>query len=173
MSLACLSVIEVASKKTALSLRQRLLKGASFAALAKANSVDSSTAPQGGAIGCVPDSELTAPLDTIVAGLALKTVSNPVAFSSDYLLLEVTAREPETYPQLVSSIVGLEQPTLGKFFPKLIKGAKVQLDPQYGTWDEKGSLARVVANPAPPAALVPNPAANAGPTVTVGTSAAG
>ena len=40
MTLACVSVIEVATKATAVALRSRILRGASFAALAKANSID-------------------------------------------------------------------------------------------------------------------------------------
>ena len=174
MSLACVSVIEVGSEKTALSLRARLLKGANFATLAKANSVDSSTSSQGGAIGCVPDADFTAPLDTVIAGLGVKQVSAPISFSTDFLLLEVTARQSESYSELVASVVALEQSSLNKVFPSIIKGANVQLDPEYGTWDTKGSLARVVAPAGPPAAVVPNAAANEGPTTTtIATGATG
>jgi hypothetical protein len=63
---------------------------------------------------------------------------------------------------LVSSLVGAEQGALGKLFPSIIKAAKVQLDPQYGTWDRKASPPRVDANAGPPAAIVPNPGANSG-----------
>ena len=69
MSLACVSVIEVAAKATATSLRGQLLRGASFAALAKAHSVDTTSAPNGGALGCIPDAEFNAPLGADLAGL--------------------------------------------------------------------------------------------------------
>jgi hypothetical protein len=160
MSLACVSVIEVASKATALSLRSQLLKGASFAALAKADSLDTTSAPNGGSIGCIPDSEFTAPLDTVIAGLAIGRVSSPVPFSSDFLLLLVTGRRSEPYSQLVSSLVAAAQPALNKILPALIRSARVQVDPQFGTWDTKASPARVDANTGPPAAMVPNPGAN-------------
>jgi parvulin-like peptidyl-prolyl isomerase len=173
MSAACVSVIEVTSNATAVSLRSQLEKGANFATLAKAHSVDTTTAPQGGALGCIADSLFTAPLDTDLARLAIGQVSSPIAFSTDYLLLEVTARQPETSQELVSSVVSLAQPALNKTFPTVVKAAKVQLDPQFGTWDTKGTIARVVANPGPPAAIVPNSGANLGAIATTGTSASG
>ena len=160
MSLACVSVIEVASKATASSLRRQLLKGASFAALAKADSLDTSSSPNGGSIGCIPDSEFTAPLDTVIADLAVGRVSSPIAFSTDFLLLLVTGRRSEPYSQLVSSLVATEQTALNKIFPELIRTARVQVDPQFGTWDTKASPARVDVNTAPPAAMVPNPGAD-------------
>ncbi len=162
MSLACVSVIEVGSEATALSLRTKLLAGASFAALAKADSVDTTTSPNGGSIGCIPDSDFTAPLSTDLASLAVGHVSSPIAFSSDWLLLVVSQRQSESYPQLVSSVVALKQSALSKVFPRLIRAADVQVDPQFGTWDTKASLARVEANSGPPAKFVPNPGANSG-----------
>jgi hypothetical protein len=160
MSLACVSVIEVAAKSTASSLRGQLLRGASFAALAKAHSADSTSAPQGGALGCIPDSEFTSPLDTDLAALKVGQVSSPISFSSEWLLLLVTKRQPESYPQQVTSLVASEQPVLNKVFPHLIKSASVQVDPQFGTWDTTSALSKVQANSAPPAAIVPNPSAN-------------
>jgi parvulin-like peptidyl-prolyl isomerase len=170
---ACVSVIEVASKATALSLRSQLAKGASFASLAKAHSLDTSSAPNGGYIGCVADSEFTAPLGTVLAALSVGHVSSPVAFSSDWLLLVVTSRQAESYSELVSSLNASQQTTLNTVFPRLLKAAKVQLDPQFGSWVAKGSIARVVANAGPASAIVPNSSANLGTSVTSGTSASG
>ena len=163
MELACVSVIETSSKATALSLRSQVLGGANFASLAKAHSVDSTTAPQGGAIGCIPDVEFTAPLNNVIAALTVGHVSSPVSFSSNWLLLLVTQRQSETYADVVSSLVALENSAVNTLLPRLIKSAKVQVDPQYGTWDTKVSPARVQANAGPPADIVPNAGANAGP----------
>ncbi|MGA3216118.1 MAG: peptidylprolyl isomerase [Acidimicrobiales bacterium] len=160
MTAACVSVIEVGTKATALSLRAKLLGGASFAAVAKADSIDSTTAPDGGSIGCVPDSMFTSPLSTDLAALSVGRVSEPISFSSDWLLLLVTQRQAESYQDLVSSLVAFEQSALNKTFPRLIRSARIQIDPQFGTWDTKASLARVDANAAPPADIVPNPGAN-------------
>ncbi len=163
MTLACVSVIEVGTRATALSVRSRILSGASFAAMAAAHSIDSTTATQGGVIGCIPDTEFNAPLNTVIAGLTVGRVSAPVAFSSNWLLLLVTQRQKEAYQQLISSLVSEELPALDNFFPRLFGSAKVEVDPQYGTWSTKGALARVEANAGPPARLVPNAGANAGP----------
>ena len=51
MMLACVSVIETGAKATALSLRSEILGGANFAVVAKAHSVDSTTAPNGARSG--------------------------------------------------------------------------------------------------------------------------
>jgi parvulin-like peptidyl-prolyl isomerase len=160
MSLACVSVIEVAAKATATSLRSQLSKGASFAALAKAHSLDTASAPSGGALGCIPDAEFSAPLGTDLAALSVGQVSAPVAFSTDWLLLLVTKRQPEPYRQQATSLIALEQTNLNQLFPRVIKTAQVQVDPQFGKWDTTASPAKVIANAGPRAAIVPNPGAN-------------
>jgi hypothetical protein len=163
MMMACVSVIETGTKATALSLRSEILGGASFAVVAKAHSVDSTTAPGGGVIGCIPDEDFNAPLNKVIAGLTVGRVSSPVAFSSSWLLLLVSQRKPETSQQLIPSLVTQEVSALNTLIPRLLGSAKVEVDPQYGTWNTKGTLARVEANVGPPAGIVPNAGANAGP----------
>ncbi|MGO9964604.1 MAG: peptidylprolyl isomerase [Acidimicrobiales bacterium] len=164
MTQACVSVIEVGSKATALSLRSQIHGVASFASVARAHSIDTTTAAQGGVIGCVPDADFNPPLNTVLAGLKVGSVSSPVPFNSDWLLLVVSQRQKETYQQVIESLVSEELKTLNKVFPQLLKTAKVTVDPQYGTWSTTGTLARVKANAGPPADVVPNAGANTGPT---------
>ncbi|MGD1011580.1 MAG: peptidylprolyl isomerase [Acidimicrobiales bacterium] len=163
MALACVSVIQVGSRTMATSLRQEVLGGASFAALARAHSTDSASAPEGGAIGCIPDTDFDSPLNKVIAALVLGRVSNPVAFNSSWLLLLVTQRHAETYSEVISSLLSAEQDELSTLFPRVIRAARVEVDPQYGNWDTVPSLARVRPNVGPPAAFVPNSAANTGP----------
>jgi len=163
MTLACVSVIQVGTKAAAASLRGRILRGASFAALARAHSTDTSSAPHGGVIGCIPDTEFTAPLNNVIAALSVGRVSSPVAFSSAWLLLLVRQRTPETYAQLVPSVVAQEQGALNDLLPRIIRSARVEVDPQYGTWSTKASVARVQPNTGPPARIVPNPGAGTAP----------
>ena len=160
MMLACVSVIEIGSKATALSLQGQILGGKSFAAVAKASSIDSTSAPEGGVLGCIPDADFNAPLNKVIAGLTVGRVSSPVAFNSDWLLLLVSRREAETAQQLIPSLVAGEVTALNAYFPRLLGSAKVQVDPQYGTWSKKATLPRVQANAGPPAKIVPNPAAD-------------
>ena len=111
MMLACVSVIEAGTKATALSLRSQIQGGAKFAVVAKAHSIDSATASQGGVIGCIPDADFNAPLNKVIAGLTVGRVSSPISFSSDWLLLLVTQRHSETYQQLIPSLVAQEAST--------------------------------------------------------------
>jgi hypothetical protein len=164
MTQACVSVIETSSKATALSLRSQIHSLASFASVARAHSVDTTTAANGGVIGCVPDADFNPPLNTVLAGLKVGTVSSPVPFSSDWLLLLVSQRQKETYQQVIQSLVSEELHSLNTVFPHLLATAKVEVDPQYGTWSTKGTLARVKANAGPPAKIVPNAGANNGST---------
>ena len=69
-----------------------------------------------------------------------------MAFSSNWLLLLVSQRKPETSQQLMPSLVAEEVSTLNTLIPRLLGSAKVEVDPQYGTWNTKGTLARVEAN---------------------------
>jgi hypothetical protein len=162
-SAACVSVIVVNTKATAASLRRQLLAGASFAALAKAHSIDTQTAPSGGAVGCIPDSDFSAPLNADVAALSVGRVSEPISFSSAFLLLLVTQRRPESRTALVSSLLTKEQSALSALIDHLVRSAKIQVDPRYGSWNLTASIPRVQPNPAPLARFVPNPGANSGP----------
>ena len=163
-SLACLSVIVSNTKAEAVSLRRQVVRGASFAALAKAHSIDTSTAAQGGAVGCLPDAQYTPPLNKVVAALAVGHVSSPVLFSSAWLLLLVTQRRPETFAQQVASLVSAENSQLSAAITQLVRSAKVEVDPQYGTWDLAAKPPAVRPNSGPPAKIVPNPGASVGPT---------
>ena len=171
-SQACVSVIEVTSEPLASSLWRQILHGANFADLAKAHSVDTSSASSGGALGCIPDSDFSVPLNTDIAALKVGHVSRPVAFSFQsssgtsaeaWLLLLVTRRVPETYAQLVSTLLDREQTALGALIGHLVRSANIEIDPRYGTWDLKQNPPRVQPNPGPSARIVPNPNANAGP----------
>ena len=162
-SLACVSVIVVTTKADAASLRRRLVAGGNFAAIAKAHSIDTATAPNGGSVGCIPDSDFSAPLNKDVAALRLGQVSSPISFSSDWLLLLVTQRRPETEVQLVSTLLAEEQTPLGTLIAHILRSASVDVDPRFGTWDPRTSPPRVQPNTPPPARIVPNPSANAGP----------
>lgn len=162
MSVACVSVIVVPTEAKAASIRVQLLHGAKFAALAKKDSTDT-TASSGGVVGCVPDTEFTAPLDVVLAGLATGAVSSPVSFGNsssgtEWLLLEVTKRQAEAGSQAVSSLLSLEQTALNRLLPSLLKQARVQVDPQFGSWKD----AKVEAPAAPPSRFVPNPGADSG-----------
>jgi len=163
MSLACISLIEIATKAEGSSLRRQILRGASFAALARAHSTDASTAPNGGVLGCIPTAEFNAPLNKVVAALTPGRVSQLISFQSGWLLFLLAQRRPETFTQLVTSLSIQEQASFGAELTRLIRSAKIEIDPQYGTWNRKSNLPHVQPNAGPPSRVVPNPSANLGP----------
>lgn len=160
MELNCVSVIEVSAERTAETLKSRLANGDSFGALARASSIDSTTASEGGVLGCIPDWEFSSPLNKVIAAVALGGVSAPVKFDSDWLLLKVTQRGQQDYAQVVAGVVAQENNALSELVTRLLRKASVQVDPQFGTWERTSSLARVTPNEGPPSDIVPNAAAN-------------
>lgn len=156
---SCTSVIEVSSSASALALRKQILAGASFASVAKADSLDTSSASSGGSLGCVFPSEFTSPLDTVVADLPVGQVSPPVKFASGYLLLLVTSRPLAPLQQVASAIVLGQEAKFSGLLAKTTGAAHVTVDPAYGTWADSSTGWRVEAPTGPPDALLPNPAA--------------
>jgi len=158
-TLSCLSVIVVKTRALASSIRAEIARGTSFATLARTRSVDTQSAPGGGAIGCVGDSQLNPPLGGVVARLGTGQVSPIVAYHSLYLLMKVTSRRAETYAELVSVVLQQEAPALARVLPALIGAADVTVDPQYGSWAQVGSLHEVKPHNAPAARFLLDPGA--------------
>jgi hypothetical protein len=80
------------------------------------------------------------------------------------LLLLVTQRRPESYAEQVASLLIQQQSKLGAVIDGLVRSARVEVDPQYGSWNRATSgIPRVEPNQGPPAQIVPNPSAILGP----------
>lgn len=160
LGLSCLSVILVKSRTEASSLRTRLRGGTSFASLARRYSIDTQSAASGGEIRpCLTPGQLTAPLGSIMATLAVGQVSAPISFRGDTLLMLVTSRQPQPFAQVVATLLSNQQAALSLAIQGFVRAAQVQVNPQYGTWSNSHSIAGVTPPVAPAAALVPNPAA--------------
>jgi hypothetical protein len=157
-SLSCTSVIEVASKATAVTAKDRIAAGASFASVAKSESTDSS-GKSGGAIGCLFPSEFTSPLNTDIADLPVGQVSAPVQFESSYLLLLVTSRPLASVSDAAGEIFDAEQAKVSSLLSKTTSGGLVTIDPAYGTWEHSSSGWAVESSAGPANALLPSPAA--------------
>ncbi len=87
---------------TLLALRTRLLHGASFAALARQYSQDPSSAPNGGQLGFVSESDLSKAVGPAVFALPLKKISAPIVGRSGVHLFEVTALRPASVDPIAS-----------------------------------------------------------------------
>ncbi|MBK5970741.1 MULTISPECIES: SurA N-terminal domain-containing protein [Thiorhodovibrio] len=87
-----------AARTKAQTLRERLLDGEDFAALAKEASDDPVSAEEGGSLGQIEPGMLDPVLEQAVFSLPANTLSEPVRSRFGYHLLEVTAIEPSQTP---------------------------------------------------------------------------
>ncbi|MFO7676557.1 MAG: peptidylprolyl isomerase [bacterium] len=83
------------ARNRALELRRLALEGAAFDSLARLRSDDPATAQEGGFLGEFLLEGLSAPFDTVVAGLDSGAVSEPVRSEHGLHLVKVLAREDE------------------------------------------------------------------------------
>ncbi len=164
LSNTCASVIVVATKAKADQVEASLSKGTSFAALAKADSEDTSTASNGGAVGCsIPEAfgQVYGPaVAHVVQTLGSGKVSAPVEVSgsggSAYVIVEITSRTLLPEAQAVPIILGLQlNPVASKltaYVANELKAAKISVDPSYGRFTVSKGAPDVLAPTSPPAA---------------------
>lgn len=88
------------ARKKADELRARLISGADFAALAKAESADSGSAEQGGDLGYFERGSMTPAFEETAFTLPVNTLSEPVRTPFGFHLIEVTAIRPSAAPPL-------------------------------------------------------------------------
>ena len=164
----CLSAIVVSSQAQANSIRAAVVAGSSFATEAQQNSLDQTTAPQGGAIGCPADSAIAtnSAVSQQLTGLGINQVSQPFEQqnsdgSTSWVLLEVTGRTVQAYSQVTSQIRNdLLSPHSSLLQPeaqRLLSSANVTVDPRYGQWQGAKGISAPVP---PPMRFVLSPAAD-------------
>lgn len=157
-ALDCIEAIVVASKAKAEQLAIAIVGGASFATVARKNSLDASAA-NGGSLGCITPSALTSPLGGIVASLPVGVVSPPVSFSGEWIIFEVTARRAPTLSEAAAAIIHAGSTAAARAIDASVATAHVEVDPHYGTWTKVGTTYEVKAPTGPPLRLLPNPSA--------------
>jgi peptidyl-prolyl cis-trans isomerase SurA len=86
---------EERARKKALAVRDSLLKGADFAAMAKRYSMDTSTKDSGGYLGEVPVSSLPPTFHEPLTGLGVGEVSVPLKGEAGYYVFKLSGRIPE------------------------------------------------------------------------------
>lgn len=89
-------VDEERSRKKAMVVRDSLVRGADFAAMARKYSGDSATRDSGGVLGLISVPALPANLREPLAGLGVGEVSVPFKRDAGYHIFKVLAREPES-----------------------------------------------------------------------------
>jgi parvulin-like peptidyl-prolyl isomerase len=122
------SHILVGSLLEAQAVQRELASGEPFEALARSISIDSGSAPTGGALGCLDNPDFATYPDAFreaAASAALDQVSDPVQTDAGFSVLLVTD-EP--------SADELDAAALGQL-ATLARNAHVDVDPRYGRWD--------------------------------------
>lgn len=138
---ACVSHIVTATEAQANSIVSQLKAGASFAQLAKSNSIDTQTAANGGALGCdytLAEVEQALGVQSITVGQPPPPVSD--SQSGEWEIYEVTSESVEPLSAAVSVVKReLLQTTsnvnrVSKEIVAFARRSEVTIDPQYGTW---------------------------------------
>jgi peptidyl-prolyl cis-trans isomerase D len=90
--------VDAAARAKAQSLVAQLRAGADFAALAKANSEDPSSASNGGDMGFVDRGTMVEPFERAIFSLPLNTISDPIRSAEyGYHIVKVLGRRPAGY----------------------------------------------------------------------------
>jgi hypothetical protein len=141
----CLSAIQVASASAAATVRAAVEAGEAFATAARTESTDTSSAPNGGVLGCFTANQgaySTVAHDT--SGLSVGQISQPIANNGSYLLLMPTSYLPAAFnavvPAVRQAVLEAGSAKAAKQLRALTTRATVSVDPRYGGWSAKGGV---------------------------------
>jgi parvulin-like peptidyl-prolyl isomerase len=158
----CLSAIETSSEAAAATARAQIEGGLPFALVAETTSTDTTSAADGGAIGCfAPTDPSYGSVSQDIAGLAVGVVSQPKDDSGNYILLEITSRRPTSFAKagdaVRQAVLAAGAKAADAELKAMTKDAHVTIDPRYGTWG-RGAAITVVPPVSPPATALLKPA---------------
>ena len=149
----CASHILVGTQAQAASIYSQIKGGASFSALAKADSGDSNTASNGGYIGCGTFANYASAFGPAFASNVLSATPNqvfgPVAEGTGFSVVVVSSKTALSFTQALPSVIAAEfgntgASALNAFVSGLAKSATVGINPAYGSYSISQSTASVV-----------------------------
>ena len=114
-------------------IRQKILQGADFADLARAESSDAGSASKGGDLGFLKHGQAVPSFEDALFALPVGEVSQPVKTTWGYHLIEVQEKKPartfeELRPELEKNV---ETETARKFLDGLKAKTKIVIDPDF------------------------------------------
>lgn len=138
---ACVSLIATDTEAHANQLVAQINGGASFADVAKANSLDSQTAANGGALGCnytQAQVEQALQVQSVTAGQPIAPVQDST--NGEWIIYEVTsqtvaplsAASPVARRELLQSTANVNR--VSREIVAFARTSDVSVDPEYGTW---------------------------------------
>lgn len=137
----CSSQILVGTQAQATTIYNQLKAGGNFASLAKADSGDPNTAPNGGAVGCGTYANYVSSLGStyanIVKSLPPNKFAKPVHLSTGWAIIEVTSRTSASFdqltPQIRAAILGSKgQSAISNYLTNVAKTSDITVSPKYG-----------------------------------------
>jgi hypothetical protein len=131
---ACAQHILVKTQAEALQVEGALAGGSTFAAVAKAVSIDTGSAAQGGSLGCQSANAYVAPFAHAVETLPLNTVSQPVQSQFGWHVIEVSSRTAEPAAQAAQDVQQLTINSINGVLRQDFAKAAVVVDSHYGGW---------------------------------------
>jgi parvulin-like peptidyl-prolyl isomerase len=170
---ACVSVIATSTQAKAEQLVAQIDAGASFASVAKADSIDTQTAANGGAIGCTyteAQIEQALQVQSVTVGQPIAPVED--SSSGSWVIYEVTSQtvaplaeaSPVVRRELLQSTSNVNR--VSKEIVAFASTSDVSVDPKYGTW--RGL--EIVPPTAPPSQYLLGAASGQAPLVSRSTS---
>ncbi len=147
---ACASHILVADEAKANELKGRIAGGEDFAAVAKADSIDTGTKPTGGDLGCdiTPDTDFVEEFKVAVFAQPVGEVGGPVKTQFGYHLVKVTKREVAPYEQVSAAartrVTDAGQEKVLTVLQEAVQKARIDVNPKYGSFRKTGPSPGVV-----------------------------
>ncbi len=114
-------------------IRQKILQGADFADLARAESSDAGTASKGGDLGFLKHGQAVPSFEDALFKLPIGELSQPVKTTYGYHIIKVEERKPaRTFEELRPELEkNLENETARKFLDDLKSKSKIVIDPDF------------------------------------------
>lgn len=151
----CVSQIQVADQATAQQLLYLIGQGASFASVARSRSTDSSSADNGGALGCAPTRDLSTALAPVIDNLVAGQVAGPVQLEGQgpWHLFQVTSRTIQPFSEVEAQVqvdaIGQQATAVTGYVNRLGRRSSIVVNPVYGRYVGAGALGGVLP-PIPP-----------------------
>ena len=170
----------VKDKATADSVREELVSGGDWAAVAKERSIDTQSKDKAGDLGFNAKGATVKPFETAEfklagqgdckgksSGSCESPISQPVKTQFGYHVLQVVGvRLPELDNELRAklepAVKDRRQQAVQRWFDEQVKGAEVVINPRFGTWDAENG--KVIDRETAPGAGPPTTAGIGGPT---------
>jgi foldase protein PrsA len=114
------------------SIREKLLAGGDFAAIAKAESDDTGSGQNGGSLGLFTHGQMVAPFEQAAYSLPKGQISEPVKTQFGYHIIRVDDRIPKTYEEARPQIEAkLKTDVAKKSMEEVKKAVPVTIDEAY------------------------------------------